>query len=327
MRLATTAFPLNVLLSGLKEDGLRLEGVRPGDIVDVVAPASRCTHEDYVNALKAVREIGLVPRVPKQLFGPSVLFSNSDQERLMQLKAAVYAPDSKLIWCLRGGYGTLRLIPHVMRWPRPRQPKILLGYSELAFFNEHWQWPTLHGPMLDRFGRGVMSAAERRQLLGLLYGQLEAVEFKSLKPLNAAAKRESKIRSQVVGGNLAVLQSGLAPPGELDPRGKILFLEDIGERPHRVDRMLTQIEQAGWLRSARAVVFGHFLLEDPKDRRQLWSDVIERFAQGQKIPVLSGLPVGHNQRRQLTLPFLMPAELKLGRQPSLRVQSLIYEPT
>jgi muramoyltetrapeptide carboxypeptidase len=101
----------------------------------------------------------------------------------------------------------------------------------------------------------------------------------------------------------------------------ILFLEDIGERPHRVDRMLMQFEQAGIFNDVQAVVFGHFLLNDSKDRRDLWNDVMIRFAKRMKFPVFRGLPVGHDQKVQHTLPFNTAAVLNGGAQGSLIVES------
>ena len=94
-----------------------------------------------------------------------------------------------------------------------------------------------------------------------------------------------------------------------------------GERPHRVDRMLTQLSQVGWFNNTRAVVFGHFQLSEAKDQRELWNDVMKRFASDLKIPVLRGLPVGHDPKRQYALPLNTLAVLKTGRAPSLRVDS------
>lgn len=305
---------------------MQLASLRQGDLVDIVAPASRCTAEELRNGVRAVKELGLVPRVPEGLFSSSaVLFSNSDAVRLKQLKAALYARDSKLIWCVRGGYGSLRLLPAMAGWKRPAQAKIVLGYSDIttlhAFLNQKWKWPTLHGPLLDRLGRGTMSAAEKRLLTGMLFGQVLEVEFEGLKPLNSAARGARTVRGVVAGGNMAVLQSSVGTPNELDPRGRILFFEDTGERPHRVDRMLTQFAQAGWFAGAKAVVLGHFLLSDARDRRQLWSDVFTRFAASVKVPVLRGLPVGHDPKQQFTLPLNTPSVLRLGARASLKVES------
>jgi muramoyltetrapeptide carboxypeptidase len=253
-----------------------------------------------------------------------MLFANTDERRLAHLRAAVYAEDSNLIWCVRGGYGSIRLLEGMARWPKPRRAKMLLGYSDVttlhAFVNQRWGWPSLHGPMLERLGRAV-APSERKFQLDVIFGRRAEASFGALKPLNHAARAARVIRAPILGGNAAVLQSSLGTPFALDPRGAILFLEDIGERPHRVDRMLTQFRQAGWFDRARAVVFGHFQLAAEADRRQLRRDVFPRFAAEVKIPVLGGLPVGHDPRRQLTLPLNTPAVLSLGPRGSLRVRT------
>lgn len=302
-----------------------MKPVRRGDIVDVVAPASKCTRDELKKAVANIRALGLKPRVPKDLFGRSELFSNSDSIRLKHLKAAVQAKDSRLIWCVRGGYGAIRLMPEVQKWARPKQTKIFLGFSDIttlhSHFNQKWNWPTLHGPLMDRLGRDAMSAGEKRELLNMLFGRTKEVAFSGLKPMNRAAHTKKKIRASVLGGNFTVLQSSLGTPNAFKPKGCILFLEDTGERPHRVDRMLTQAAQAGWFKDVRAVVFGYFQLNDAKDRRVLWKDVMERFAKSVNVPVFSGLPVGHDPKRQFTLPFNTPAVLETGRKGKLKVQT------
>ncbi|MGZ3723560.1 MAG: S66 peptidase family protein [Bdellovibrionales bacterium] len=304
---------------------MRLEAIQPGDIVDVVAPASACTKEELKLGIRALHALGLVPRVPKDIFAKSLLFSNSDDKRLAQFKKAIYARDSRFIWCVRGGYGAIRLMPEIAKWKRPAHSKILLGYSDITtlhvYLNQKWKWPTLHGPLLDRLGRNALTPSEAKELFGLLYGGQSEVVFKNLKPLNKAARQKKSLRAPVLGGNMTVLQSGLGTPSSLRPRGDIIFFEDTGERPHRVDRMLAQFAQAGWFDGARAILLGQFMLNNPKDRRGLWNDVFPRFAAEMKIPVLAGMPVGHDPRAQRTLPFNTPAVLKLGVSPTLTVDS------
>ena len=299
--------------------------LEPGDIVDIIAPASKCTPKELRDGIRFIKSLGLRPRVPADLFGPSVLFSNKDEIRWRHLKQALTARDSKMIWCVRGGYGSLRLVPHLLKMKRPSQRKIFLGYSDIttlhAFLNQHWGWATIHGPMVERAGRRAMARDEERQLLGMLFGRRDHIEFSQLKPMNGAAKRSRLLRAPIVGGNMAVLQSALGTKASLNPRGRILFFEDIGERPHRVDRMLSQFAQAGWFDKAKAVMFGRFQLADRKDRRDLWNDVLPRFARECRLPVLSGLPVGHDPKRQMPLPFLTSAELQLGSRPTLVVHS------
>jgi muramoyltetrapeptide carboxypeptidase len=305
---------------------VKAKPLQPGDIVDVVAPASRCSPQELKAGVAFLKSLGLRPRVPHNLFDrKSVLFANTDEQRLSQLKKAVYAPDSKMIWCIRGGYGCLRLMPSVRRWKKPARPKIFLGYSDIttlhAHFNQAWKWPTVHGPMLERAGSGRMSAGEKRALLALLFGRVDRLEFKKLKAMNKPARKVRTVKGVLWGGNMAVLQSALGTPSALKPNGHILFFEDTGEAPHRVDRMLSQFAQAGWFGSTKAIVFGHFLLKDAKLRRQLWTDVLPRFAASVKFPVFAGLPVGHSPTVQFPLPFNTPVVLKTGSKAELVVQS------
>lgn len=305
---------------------MKTQSLRPGDIVDVVAPASRCSNAELKAGIRFIESLELVPRVPHGLFGQKMpLFANTDQARLSQLKKALYSTDSKMVWCVRGGYGSLRLMPEIRKWKRPARRKIFLGYSDIttlhAHLNQVWNWPTLHGPMVERAGSGRMAARERRALLDLIFGRVDSLEFGGLDPLNARARRSGKVRGKIVGGNMAVLQSALGTSSALRPSGRILFFEDIGEAPHRVDRMLSQFAQAGWFDRARAIVFGHFLLQDARLRRDLWRDVIQRFAATVKCPVMRGLPVGHDPRVQMPLPLNTPAVLCTGQGGRLTVDS------
>lgn len=304
---------------------MQLEPVRQGDIVDVVAPASQFPKADLRRAERELRELGLNPRIPKNIFASHPIYANTDEQRLAQLKKAIYDRKSKVIWCARGGYGAIRLMREIEKWPKPKTPKIFIGYSDITTLHTHlnqkWGWPTLHGPMIDRLGQKRMARAERRQLLGLIFGLIGETEFQNLKSLNKAARIDKKTKGTIVGGNLAVLQSGLATPSQIKTHGRILFLEDIGERPHRVDRMLTQMDQAGLFKKVKAVVFGRFLLQQAVDRRVLWNDVLSNFAQDLRVPVFGGLKVGHDPKLQYTLPFNTLATLHGGRKPSLVVAS------
>lgn len=309
---------------------MQLEALQPGDIVDVVAPASQCSKAELNSGLKQLRDWGLIPRVPKNLFAKSLLFSNSDEERLKQLKKAIYATDSKMIWCVRGGYGAIRLMSDIERWSKPKRAKILLGYSDITTLHVHcnqtWKWPTIHGPLLDRVGRGDMSKGEERELLKMLFGESSTTAFKDLRPLNKAARQKRVIRAPILGGNMVTLQSSLGTPSQFRPKNCILFFEEIGERPHKVDRMLTQFAQAGWFKRARAVIFGHLLIHNALDRRGMWNDVIPRFANSVRIPVLCGLPSGHDPKSQFPLPFNTPSKLVTGGRAHLTVESGIRTP-
>lgn len=299
--------------------------LEPGDIVDVVAPASACKSHELQLGLKYLRSLGLRPRVPRDVLRPTPLnFSNSDERRFAHLKAALLAEDSRAVWCLRGGYGGLRLIPHLRKLRRPRHAKVLLGFSDVTslhnFLNQEWNWPTLHSPVLTRMGSALARESEKREVAGFLFGRKRLQKFTGLKPLNAAARKKRVITAPVVGGNLAVLQSSLGTRNAFEGSGKIIFFEDINEKPYRIDRMLEQMLQAGVFERAKAVALGQFSLDSAADARLLWTDVIPRFCANIQIPVVSGLRVGHG-KSQHTLPFMTTARLELGARPQLEVEA------
>ncbi|HTY49384.1 MAG TPA: LD-carboxypeptidase [Steroidobacteraceae bacterium] len=295
--------------------------LRAGDIVDVVAPGFRCSDEHLERGVEFLRRLELVPRVPPDLFGADLLCANTDAQRFAQLRRALWARDSRAVWCVRGGYGALRLIPRLLRLAPPAHPKLFVGYSDATtlhyLLNLHWQWPSLHGPLLDRLGAAAIREEERAELHAVLFGAGPQLRYTGLAPLNAAARRGAPVTGRVFGGNLTVLQSLLGTPLQRRSAG-ILFLEDIGERGYRVDRMLEHFSQAGLLAGVGAVVFGTFLGGNEPDGRNLVRDVLERFAAAQRVPVFAGLDAGHGEYQRPV--FLgSPARLLRGAQGELAV--------
>jgi muramoyltetrapeptide carboxypeptidase len=287
-----------------------------GDVVDVVAPGFRSTDAELSSGGNFLRGWGLKPRIPKRFYGRDVLCANSDEVRFEHLKTALYAGDSRAIWCIRGGYGSNRLMPALMRLKRPRgRPKLVIGLSDITslhvFLNQEWGWPTVHGPLLDRLGRKAALPKYERELKRFIFGHEPEVVFSGLKPMNLAARTGSAIHAEVSGGNLVVLQSSLATDHQWQSDGKILFFEEIGERGYRVDRILEQFTQASLFKRARAVVFGQFIGgREPDGTNHLWP-VIERFAKESRLPVLKGLASGHDVI-QRPLPLGTRSTLYLG---------------
>jgi len=296
-----------------------------GDVVEVVAPGSRCSAEALAAGVEFIRRLGLKPRVPRSLFGHDLLCASSDGRRFEHLRRALYAPDSRCLWCVRGGYGAIRLVERLLELPPPPQPKLLIGYSDATtlhyLFNHHWRWPSLHGPLLDRLGSGTVRAEEVLELEAVLFGAQRQVEFAGLTPLNSAARSRRVLASKVFGGNLSVLQTVLGTPLQRRPR-QILFLEDVGERGYRVDRMLQHLAQAGALRDLKAVVFGTFVGGQEPDGRILVPQVLQRFAREQPFPVLMGLDAGHGER-QRALFFNTRADLHCGAAARLCIATAV----
>lgn len=290
--------------------------LRQGDVVDVIAPGYRASNVDLEAGLEFLRSWNLVPRIQKGIFARDILCSNSDSVRWQHLKKALVAKDSSAIWCLRGGYGSNRLIPELGQLKRPKQkPKLFIGLSDITtlhvYLNQNWGWPTVHGPLLDRLGKKATLPRYESELKKFVFGDLEEISFKKLRPLNSLAMKRQTLKSQVSGGNLIVLQSSLLTKAAWNPKGKILFFEDIGERGYRIDRVLEQFTQAKMFDQAQAIIFGQFTGGLEPDGTTRIPAVIKRFAESVKIPVLKGLASGHDVI-QRPLPFGAPAILKLG---------------
>ena len=297
--------------------------LRPGDVVDVVAPGFRCTQQQLEGGIAFLERSGLVPRVPADLFGEDLLCANSDAQRFAQLRKALFARDSRAVWCVRGGYGAIRIIQRLQALKPPRHPKLLIGYSDATtlhhLLNLHWGWPSLHGPLLDRLGSADIPEEQHSELHAVLFDAAPETIFAKLVPLNAAARRRQHVNSRLWGGNLTVLQSVLGTALQRRPSG-MLLLEDIGERGYRIDRMLEQLRQAGVLRNVKAILLGDFLGGAEADGSNLGPAVLERFAQTLSVPVLAGIHTGHGVRQRPV--FLHTrAQLRCGSDAQLTVQT------
>jgi muramoyltetrapeptide carboxypeptidase len=298
--------------------------LKVGDTVDIIAPGFSISDEQLKAAVDFVKNLGLKPRVPDDIFGPDVICSQTDAIRLKHLKNAFTAKDSKAIWCLRGGYGAIRIIEDFAKLKKPKINKLFIGYSDATtihnFLNQFWHFSTLHGPLLDRLGKHTLSLEQVNEMVDVVFGNRTNIEHKNLKPLNAAARKKLKILAPVVGGNLAVTVTHLGTKFARPPKGQILFFEDIGERGYRVDRMLQQLSMAGYFRGVKAILLGEFIGCEESSGESYVPRVLERFASTQKIPVLSGIEAGHGSL-QRPLPLLTKSELFCGAEPILKMSS------
>lgn len=293
----------------------------PGDVVDIIAPASAATVDKTEAGIKWLKQQGLVPRFSERMIDTDVFFAAPLHEQWEQLEKALYS-DSKVIWCLRGGYGSMRLIPLLEKIKIPPQPKLLIGFSDITalhlYFNQKWNWPTLHGRTISQLHPDWEMNEEQAQLVDLLFGKREEIVFNNLVAMNEAAKVQQEIKAPVVGGNLRILQSSLGTPWEVDTKDKILFIEDVAERGYSVDRMLEQLYQANITNlNLKALLIGDFTEGFEKNGKDLVQVALKRFAERVNYPVISGLPCGHAKNSNAPLPFNTDSTLFLGPAPRL----------
>lgn len=292
-------------------------------VVDLVAPASPVTSRQVQEAFRQVRSLGFEPRFLRNRWPQktkSGLFADSDRGRFEDLRQALKAKDSGLIWCLRGGYGSMRLLPFLKRMKKPQNPKLLIGYSDVSalkvFLNSEWGWPTLHFPVLKDIKH--LSPGGQKRFQAVMRGRPQV--FKGLKVLTPPAGGRVKILSTLTGGNATLIQTLMGTPWQPSLRNRILFLEEVGEKAYRVDRTLAHLYFAGAFSQVKALLLGDFI---PYKEQKNLKEVLREWASRIKRPVVAGVAAGHGPRSE-ALPFFTACELHIFPQEGkaqIKVQS------
>lgn len=288
----------------------------PGARVALVAPASAVPAERLQGAVELVRRLGLEP-----VLYPSCYFENrdgylaaSDAQRAADLNEA-FADDSiHGIWCIRGGYGAHRLQPLLDGDSIRRHPKWFGGYSDITalhlFLNQVCGLETYHCtmPSTEPTPNDYTLGFLKKALFGGLTGLVEPPSEQPPEVLVSGAAR-----GMLTGGNLSLVAASLGTPWEIDTRGKLLFLEDIGEKTYRVDSMLTQLRNAGKLHDAAGILLGAWTDCEPEnpERTLTLEEIFRQLILPTGRPCLIGLACGHCATT-FTLPLGRYARLDRG---------------
>lgn len=270
-----------------------------GDVVDVIAPGFGAKPRTIEACKKQIESLGLTPRIPDDILGDDPFSSNDFDYRLDHLYQSLTDDSSSAIWCLKGGYGTAELMPELMKKAKPKQQKLVIGYSDItalhSVLNHQWGWASLHAPVVWQLAMNLVEEDSLKQLRDVMFGEQQQTHI-ALTPMNDAAKNAEKLTSTVTGGNMMLVQSGIKTPWELVTRNRIVFLEDIDERPYRIARMLVHMEQAGLFEKARALVLGQFTAKDVSFDPAQMETALEQCAARLSIPVYRTHEVGHEPR-------------------------------
>jgi muramoyltetrapeptide carboxypeptidase len=228
------------------------------------------------------------------------------------------------IVAVRGGYGSVHLLPLLSAALDTSRPKLFVGYSDntslLSWLTSHRGIAALHGPMIEgRLAKGP-DGYDGRSFLELLQGRGQGL---ALEPGGVEALRAGEAGGPLFGGTIAQLCASMGTPYAFEPpEGCVLFLEDVNERPYRLDRMLTQLRLGGILARARAIVFGEMrgCHEADGPSRASAREVVERLVRGFEGPVLYGFPSGHTAGPCWTLPLGVRVRVRSAPEPSLIIE-------
>ncbi|MGZ3692577.1 MAG: S66 peptidase family protein [Pseudobdellovibrio sp.] len=297
--------------------------LKAGDTVEIIAPGSSTAFEKIEKGAAVLKSWGLNVIWNQDILNPKIFLSNTDKYRFDSFKKAMNNPKSQAVWCLRGGYGSIRLLPMIEKMPKIRN-KILIGLSDITSLQtvlaNKWDMASLHTSLIDRLADNRIPEKNLEELKNALFNPDFQMEFSNLRPLNKAGKNGKTVKSKVVGGNLMVVTSTLGTPSQLKTKNKIVFLEELCERAYRVDRCLQQMKQAGLFREAAGVIFGDFTDCHEANNENHIEKVLREFCEELKIPAFMGLENGHGEL-QRPLFFNTEASLTCKENGRLTVDS------
>ncbi len=285
-----------------------------GDRIAVLAPASSYTKNDYAQIQSTVRRLGLEAEIMPTCYSSHGYFAGTDEERLKDLHDAFENPVYKGIICLKGGYGTPRLLEALDMALIKQHFKPFLGYSDITalhtvFNNE--DLVTFHAPMAtSQFNDNYTLSAFKAALFNTAPLRIRNPNDKPLKVLYPG-----RCTGQIVGGNLSLIVATLGSPYELNTKGKILFIEEVNEPIYKIDRMLTSLHLAGKFADCVGVLLGTFTgCHAPSGKKSLTlNQVYDELITPYQKPIFKDLSAGHIQS-QLTLPFNVTVTLDTQKQ-------------
>jgi muramoyltetrapeptide carboxypeptidase len=310
LALGLPAFAISSSNSGQKPR-LLPRRLKKGDTIGLITPGSYITDDGLAKAIENLTALGFKVKLGAHIRAEKGFTAGTDQQRLKDLHD-MFADDSvQGIWCARGGYGCTRLLPHIDFKLIRKHPKVLIGYSDItALLNAIYEKSGLlgfHGPV----GASTFTDYTTSHIRALT---METQERHMIRPASKNLEQEDVnyhpqiIRSgqaegRLIGGNLSLLASMAGTDYLPDFKGRIVFIEEIGEKPYRVDRMLTQLRQACRLEEAAGIAMGIFADCEAKEGERSLSlqETVRQNTEGLGIPVIYGLSFGHISE-QCTLP-------------------------
>jgi muramoyltetrapeptide carboxypeptidase len=280
--------------------------LRRGATIGIVAPASPPKIAEHLEAgLAWLRGQGYRIRRGASLDQRDGYLSGNDETRAADINAMFADASVDAIICSRGGYGSGRILSHIDYAGIQKHPKVLVGYSDITALMMAIQrmtgLVTFAGPMVaSDFAQGMDAYTEAA--LFAMITRIRAQRRLAIPAGEMHALGNGSAVGRLLGGNMAVLMTLLGTPYEPEWTGSILFLEDVGENVYKIDRMFSHLKNAGVLSRIRGLLLGSFTgIPDDVPNREL-DDVVREYTLPVAIPVLSGIPFGH-QARKLTLPM------------------------
>lgn len=272
--------------------------LQKGDTIGLVCPAGYMAFEKVKTCVQVLQEWGYNVKVGNTVGGGSMTyFSGTDDERLRDFQQMLDDKEVKAILCARGGYGTGRIIDRIDFSKFSKQPKWIVGYSDITVIHSHlfsnYNISSLHAPMAGAFNEEGF----KNEYVGSLKNALEGKKIRYQVAPHELNRRGEAV-GELVGGNLALLAHLVGTDSDIKTKGKILFIEDVGEQLYNLDRMLYQLKRSGKLAKLAGLIFGGFT-ETKDTERPFGKSIHEILSEGvaeYDYPVCYDFPVSHTDR-------------------------------
>lgn len=308
--------------------------LKTGDTIGLVAPGSYISESELQDSIKNLEALGFRVVYSDKILLQNGYFSGTDEQRAEDLINMFKRNDVNGIVCARGGYGCARILPFLDYDAIEKNPKVLIGYSDVTALNygifKKTGLVTFHGPVsistfntfsVMNFKKVLMNPVAGNVLINSNSGEDE-------NPYGRVSLVKGKKQGNLLGGNLSIAVSLIGTEFDLDYKDAIIYLEEIGEEPYRIDRMLTQMIQAGKLKEINGIAMGIFRRCEPKQTDPSFSksftlmEVLTDRLGSLKIPVVYGMSFGHIKDK-FTIPFGIKAELDAETQTITILESSV----
>lgn len=301
----------------MQKQNTRPSYLKKGDAIALVSTARKISREELSPAIKEIESWDLEVIEAPGLYNAHNQFAGASDERASSFQAVLDNPKVKAILCVRGGYGTVKILNKLNFSSFRKNPKWIAGYSDVCVLHNHinqnFGIETLHSTMPISFANN--SEDSIASLRDALFGKLDNYTF----PISTF--RTGKAKGELIGGNLSILYSLMGTPSQLDTKGKILFIEDLDEYLYHLDRMMMNLKHAGVLNNLAALLIGG--MSDMRDNTKKYGfssdnpygmtgrEIIEDIVSEYNYPVCFNFPSGH-ENRNMALYMGRGVELEMG---------------
>lgn len=281
-----------------------------GDTIGVICPASGDEKEKITSKIELLKSLGFNVKIGEHVYDKYGYLAGKDIDRAFDINSAFQDPSIDAIMCYRGGYGTMRMLPYVNFNLLKSNPKIFIGYSDITTLLNHIyrrnNLITFHGPMAN----SELKDDTLKSLLDTLMNGDKPFSIKNPDNTQLKSYGSKSVSGIIVGGNLSLICATIGTPYEINFKDKILFIEEIGEEPYSIDRMLCQLTLSNKLQQCAGFILGQF--KDCSNGKELSLEcVLDHYIFSLNKPVIYNFMCGHDTPK-LTLPIGAKATLHIS---------------